>query len=79
MNIASFDVKFQCDSVNNGQVIVRKIYTAFLPVKYSRAVVTSFILLYALSYVRLTTVSLDVTKNLHDAFQMKAGALLSDW
>ena len=49
MNILSFDVKFQSDSVNNGQVIEGGIYIMFLPVKYSRVVVASFILRCALS------------------------------
>ena len=51
MNIVSFDVKFQSDSINDidGQVIADGIYTTFLPVKYSHVVVVSFILWHTLS------------------------------
>ena len=49
MNILSFDVKFQSDSVNDGQVIAGGIYATFLPVKYLRVVVASFILRCVLS------------------------------
>ena len=33
MNIVNFDVKFQSNSVNDGQVIAARIYTTFLPIK----------------------------------------------
>ena len=49
MNTVSFDVKFQSNSVNDGQVITGGIYTTFLPVKYSHVVVTLFILRRTLS------------------------------
>ena len=49
MNILSFDVKFQSDSINNGRVIAGGIYTTFLPVKYSCVVVASFIMRRVLS------------------------------
>jgi len=41
MNILSIGIKFQSDSVNNGQVIAGGISTTFLPVKYSLVVVVS--------------------------------------
>jgi len=43
MNILSIGIKFQRDSVNDGRVIAGGIFTTFLPVKYSRVVVASFI------------------------------------
>ena len=43
MNIVSFGVKFQNNSVNDGQVLAGGIYTMFLPVKYSRVMVTTFL------------------------------------
>ena len=48
MNIVSFDVKFQSDSVNDGRVIAGRVYTTFHPVKYTCAVVASFIMQHAL-------------------------------
>ena len=41
INILSIGIKFQSNSVNDGQVIAGRISTTFLPVKYSHVVVAS--------------------------------------
>jgi len=68
MNTVSFDVKFQSNSVNDGRVIAGRIYTTFLPVKYSHVVVTLFIIAeyaFYFTWPQLTSVSLDHIVSIH--------------
>ena len=61
-DMVSFGVEFQSDTVNDGRVSEGWICTTLVPVKCSRAVVTSILLQHAYSAVlaaQLTTVSLD--------------------